>query len=197
MCALRMRSDEVETDAPLVRRLVAGRFPQWAGLPVRRLRSSGTENAMFRLGADLVVRLPRYPGAVGGVAHEQRRLPRPAPRLPFASPEPLGRGEAGHGFPWPWSVYRWPDGVNPVAGEVEDPDALARDLAVYVSALRAIDTAQAPACSRGVPLATRDASTREAVARLAGRVDPGGGDPVVGGVADGPGARRGAGVGAR
>ncbi|CAL9627998.1 hypothetical protein SUDANB132_06030 [Streptomyces sp. enrichment culture] len=171
MCALRMRPDEVDIDAPLIHRLIADSFPRWAGLPVRRLRSSGTENAMFRLGTELVVRLPRHPGAVGSVAHEQRWLPRLAPLLPFASPEPLGRGEAAHGFPWPWSVYRWLDGANPVAGEVEHADALARDLAAYLTALRAIDTAEAPACSRGVPLATRDTPTREAIARLAGRVD--------------------------
>lgn len=171
MCALRMRPDERDIDAPLVRRLIAGGFPQWAGLPVERLRSSGTENAMFRLGTDLVVRLPRHPGAVDSVAHEQRWLPRLAPALPFASPEPLGQGRAGHGFPWPWSVYRWLEGANPVAGAVEDPGALASGLAAYLTALRALGTADAPACHRGVPLATRDAATREAIAQLAGRTD--------------------------
>lgn len=171
MGALRMHSDEQDIDAPLVRRLVAGRFPQWADLPVRRLRSSGTENAMFRLGTDLVVRLPRHPGAVAGVAHEQRWLPRLAPGLPFASPTPVGQGRPGHGFPWPWSVYRWLEGVNPVAGTVADPGALATDLAAYITALRGLDTADAPACHRGVPLATRDAPTREAIAQLTGRTD--------------------------
>ncbi|MBT3155134.1 aminoglycoside phosphotransferase family protein [Streptomyces sp. CHD11] len=167
----RMRPDEVDIDVPLVRRLIADGFPRWAGLPVERLSSSGTENAMFRLGAELVVRLPRHPGAVGSVAHEQRWLPRLAPRLPFASPEPLGRGEAGHGFPWPWSVYRWLDGSNPVVGALEDPGSLAADLASHITALRAVVTADAPACPRGVPLSTRDAPTREAIARLAGRTD--------------------------
>lgn len=171
MCALRMRPDEVDIDTPLVRRLIADRYPRWAGLPVQRLASSGTENAMFRLGAELVVRLPRYSGAVAGVVHERRWLPRLAPHLPCASPEPLGRGGAGHGFPWPWSVYRWLDGANPVAGAVEDPCSLAVDLAAYITALRGIDTADAPACPRGVPLSTRDTPTREAIAQLAGRTD--------------------------
>ncbi|MGC2999106.1 aminoglycoside phosphotransferase family protein [Streptomyces sp. G35A] len=171
MCALRMRPDEVDIDAALVGRLVAGRFPRWAGLPVARLGSSGTENAMFRLGADLVVRLPRHPGAVEGVAHEQRWLPRLGPRLPFAAPEPLGHGTAGEGFPWPWSVYRWLDGANPVAGALEDPESLARDLAAFVTALRRIDATGGPAGTRGVPLVTRDVPTREAIALLAGRVD--------------------------
>ncbi|CAM5265140.1 Aminoglycoside phosphotransferase (APT) family kinase protein OS=Streptomyces griseomycini OX=66895 GN=FHS37_003621 PE=4 SV=1 [Streptomyces griseomycini] len=88
MCAVRTRPDEVDIDAALVGRLVAGRFPRRAGLPVERLRSSGTENAMFRLGPDPVVRLPRYPGAVEGVAHEQRWLPRLGPLLPLSRDAP-------------------------------------------------------------------------------------------------------------
>ncbi|WP_461086126.1 aminoglycoside phosphotransferase family protein [Streptomyces deserti] len=168
-----MHADEVDVDAELVGRLVAGQFPRWAGLPVERLPSSGTENAMFRLGTDLVVRLPRHPRAVESVAHEQHWLSRLGPRLPFAAPQPLGRGEPGAGFPWPWSVYRWLDGRNPVAGRVEEPERLAGDLAAYVTALRRIDPAGGPTGHRGVPLATRDTPTREALAQLAGRADTG------------------------
>lgn len=139
MCAVRMREDEITIEVPLVERLIAGQFPAWASLPVRRLASSGTENAMFRLGPDLVVRLPRYPGAVADVTHEQRWLPRLGPRLPLATPEPVGLGEPGEGFPWPWSVYRWLDGGNPVAGSVGRPERLARELGAFVAALRRID----------------------------------------------------------
>jgi aminoglycoside phosphotransferase (APT) family kinase protein len=173
MCAAKMREGEIDIDAPLVGRLIAGRFPRWARLPVERIASSGTENAMFRLGTDKVVRLPRHPGAVEAVAHELRWLPRLGPRLPVATPEPLGRGEPGDGFPWPWSVYRWLDGRNPVAGAVEEPERIAKDLAAYVVALRGVDPAGGPVGYRGVPLATRDTPTREAIAQLAGRVDTG------------------------
>ncbi|MEU6578217.1 aminoglycoside phosphotransferase family protein [Streptomyces sp. NPDC046805] len=171
MCALKMRPDEVEIDAALVRGLIAGQFPAWGSLPVKRLESSGTENAMFRLGTDLVVRIPRHPGAVADVAHEQRWLPRLGPLLPVASPEPLGRGEPGEGFPWPWSVYRWLDGRNPVAGAVGEPGQLAKELGSFVGALRRIDAHGGPPGHRAVPLATRDAETREAIAQLDGRID--------------------------
>lgn len=171
MCAVKMHADEVDLDAPLVSRLVAGQFPRWAGLPVRRLDSSGTENAMFRLGSDKVVRLPRHPGAVESVAHEQRWLARLGPRLPVAAPVPLELGGPGEGFAWPWSVYHWLDGANPVAGAVEKPRALAADLATFVTALRGIETRGGPPNPRGVPLAERDTPTRDALARLAGRID--------------------------
>ncbi|GGM07578.1 phosphotransferase [Streptomyces fumigatiscleroticus] len=166
-----MHADELEIDAPLVRRLVAGQFPRWAGLPVRRLQSSGTENAMFRLGADKVVRLPRLPRAVADIEHERRWLPRLGPHLPCAAPEPLAPGGPGEGFPWPWSVYRWLDGHNPVAGSLSRPEPLARDLAGFVRALRAVDPVGGPPGHRGVPLVTRDAPTREAIAQLDGAVD--------------------------
>ncbi|WP_307161614.1 aminoglycoside phosphotransferase family protein [Streptomyces rishiriensis] len=173
MGAVRMHTDEVDLDAPLVSRLVAAQFPRWAGLPVRRLESSGTENAMFRLGADKVVRLPRHPGAVGSVAHEQRWLARLGPGLPVAAPVPLALGGPGEGFAWPWSVYRWLDGSNPVAGAVEKPHGLAADLAEFVIALRALGTRGGPPNDRGVPLTERDAPTRDALSRLAGRIDTG------------------------
>ena len=91
--------------------------------------------------------------------------------MPTASPEPLGRGEPDDGFPWPWSVFGWLDGRNPVPGALEEPVPLAEDLAAYVTALRGIDASQGPPGYRGVPLAARDPFVREALAHLAGRVD--------------------------
>ncbi|WP_190014249.1 aminoglycoside phosphotransferase family protein [Streptomyces lucensis] len=166
-----MHADEADVDAPLVRRLVARRFPEWAGLPVRRLASSGTENAMFRLGPRLVVRLPRRPGAVPDVVHEQRWLPRLGPLLPVAVPEPLGVGEPDEDFPWPWSVYRWLEGRNPVAGAVEEPRRLAVDLGTFVRSLRRVAPWDGPPGHRGGPLRDRDEPTRAAVAELGARVD--------------------------
>ncbi|MFF0156331.1 aminoglycoside phosphotransferase family protein [Streptomyces sp. NPDC005263] len=166
-----MREGEVDIDVALVRRLIAEQFPRWAGLPVERLESSGTENAVFRLGTDLVVRLPRHPGAVGDVRHEQRWLPVLGPRLPFATPEPLALGGPGAGFPWPWSVYRWLRGGNPVVGALTEPDLLAKDLAAFIGALRRIDPDGGPPGCRGGPLAGRDEAMRAALDQLEGRVD--------------------------
>ncbi|ANS62725.1 phosphotransferase [Streptomyces lincolnensis] len=173
MCALKMRDGEVDVDAALVRRLVGEQFPEWSGRSVERLESSGTENAVFRLGADLLVRLPRHPGAVGDVEHEQVWLPRLGPGLPVATPEPVGVGVPGAGFAWPWSVYRWLEGRNPVVGALAEPELLAKDLAEFVGALRRIEPGDGPTGYRGVPLAARDPYLREALAQLEGRADTG------------------------
>lgn len=92
-----MRPGPHPIDDALVRRLIAGRFPQWAGLAVERFASGGTVNAMYRLGDSMVVRLPLVEGGAGDVAAECRWLPRLAPLLPTVVPEVLGAGSPPKG----------------------------------------------------------------------------------------------------
>lgn len=113
MPSRKMHADELEIDAGLVGRLLAAQVPQWADWPIERVPSSGTDNALYRLGGDLVARLPRIGSAVGGLEKELRVLPLLAPLLPVEVPLPLAEGAPGEGYPWPWAVYRWLDGRNP------------------------------------------------------------------------------------
>lgn len=166
-----MHADEVDTDADLVGRLLAGQFPHWAGRGIEPVASTGTDNALYRLGDDMVVRLPRIHWAVDAVAKEQRWLPTLAPALPVAIPTPLGSGRPAEGYPYPWSVYRWLEGQNPVADELDDATSLAGEVARFVVALRHIDPSGAPAAERGGPLVDRDAPTRKAIVALKGMID--------------------------
>ncbi|MFG2146219.1 aminoglycoside phosphotransferase family protein [Streptomyces sp. NPDC048696] len=155
-------------DEDLVRKLIARQFPQWAGLMVKRLSSGGTVNAMFRLGDDMVVRLPLGESGAGDVTMEREWLPRLAPLLPTPVPEVLGAGEPAEGYPWPWSVYRWLAGENPSAGALSEPALLAKDLAGFVAAMWSVTLPGAPRAYRGGPLASLDASTRAAIEELRG-----------------------------
>lgn len=168
MSSGQMHTDAYPLDERLVRRLVDGRFPRWAGLPVERFPSGGTVNAMYRLGDDMVVRLPLVRGGVSDVTAERHWLPRLAPLLPATVPEVLGHGEPAEGYPWPWSVYRWLPGEIPEAGALTEPVALARDLAGFVAAMRTVSLTDAPAAHRGGPLTTQDAATRAALEELRG-----------------------------
>ncbi|MFE7109963.1 aminoglycoside phosphotransferase family protein [Streptomyces sp. NPDC057575] len=168
-----MHADEPDIDESLVHRLIAAQFPQWAGLPVEPVTPVGTSNAMYRLGEDLVMRLPRTAGAADDVAKEQRWLPWLAPSLPAAIPMPLGAGVPAEGYPWHWSVFQWLDGANPVTGEVAEPGLLATDLAEFIAALHRIDPADGPSSYRSEPLTARDATTRAALAELHEVVDAG------------------------
>ncbi|MGJ6965274.1 aminoglycoside phosphotransferase family protein [Streptosporangium sp. G11] len=173
MRAGRMHADEMEHDVPLVRRLVATQFPRWADLPVEPFDSSGTDNAIYRLGDDMAVRLPRRTGSAAQVEKDLRWLPRLAPLLPVPVPVPLGAGRPAEGYPLPWSVYRWLDGESPSAGRLTEPGPLARDLAAFVAAFRRIDLPDGPPAYRGGPLETLDAPTRTAIGELRGTIDTG------------------------
>jgi aminoglycoside phosphotransferase (APT) family kinase protein len=135
---------------------------------------------MYRLGADMAVRLPRIHWAVGLVYKEHKWLPALAPQLPLAVPMPLEMGSPGEGYPWHWSVCRWLEGENASVAGLDDPRDAARDLAWFLVSLQQIDPAGGPPAgpqnfTRGVPLAERDNGTREALVALRGKLDVGAG----------------------
>jgi aminoglycoside phosphotransferase (APT) family kinase protein len=163
-----MHADELHTDVALVSRLLEGQFPQWAELPVERVSSSGTVNALYRLGGDLVVRLPRTDWGLGAVDRELRWLPRLAPHLPVEIPVPLAKGAPAEGYPWEWGIYPWLEGEMPAAGE----SSLARELARFVRALHGVELRGGPPAGRGAAALERfDEETRAALVELRGIVD--------------------------
>jgi aminoglycoside phosphotransferase (APT) family kinase protein len=169
--APRMHSDEIDTDVELVGRLVTAQFPQWADLPIRAVRSTGTVNALYRLGDDMYVRLPRVRRWAADLKNEQRWLPDLASHLPLAIPEPLGEGSPGQGYPVHWGVYRWLPGETWAPDRISDQRRAATDLAQFVDALWRVDPTGGPPSWRGGPLATRDAPTRTAIESLRGTID--------------------------
>lgn len=138
---LRLHVDELQIDEDVVRRLVADQLPEYSGASVRRLAASGSSNALFRLGDDLLVRLPRQPGGSATLLKEARWLPQLRDSLPVAVPEVIAVGEPGQGYPEHWSVVRWIDGEHPtVAGPAAGSrDGLAHDLAGLLNALRQLE----------------------------------------------------------
>ena len=171
-----MHADEVDVDAELVSRLVAEQLPQWEGLPIEPVYPRGTDNALYRLGDAMVVRLPRRQMDAERLEKERHWLPRLAPALPLAVPVPLAAGVPGAGYPFAWSVYSWLPGEPATADRLVDLRRAATDLAQFVGALQRVDPADGPPpgphnAFRGAPLPTRDGSTRAAIASLAGTVD--------------------------
>ncbi|WP_394840980.1 aminoglycoside phosphotransferase family protein [Pendulispora brunnea] len=166
-----MHAHELDIDIRLVQRLISIQFPQWACLPLARIESAGTMNAIYRLGTEMAVRLPRVEEALKDVEKEWRWLRRLASALPVPIPVPLAKGEPTDDYPWPWSVTRWLRGETPVVGRLTDPRALAKDLGQFVHALHRVDATRGPSSYRGVHLAARDAPTRTAIAELHGIID--------------------------
>ena len=175
MSSKKMHANEVTTDVSLVRRLLTSQFPQWANLAIKPVRSAGTDNAIFRLGHDMSVRLPRIDWALGQIEKEQEWMPRLAPHLPLSIPMPLAKGKPDEEYPYHWSVYKWLEGENASIDQIVDPCQAATELAQFIIALQQIDTTGGPLAVehnlRGVPLKTRDRVTRESIAALKGMID--------------------------
>lgn len=168
----KMHADQADITTGLVRGLLRGQFPQWAQLPLERLASGGTVNAIYRLGDGLTVRLPLTAGGTSALEWEARWLHRLAPVLPVTIPAVVATGEPALGYPWPWAVHRWIEGETAVEGRLASPDLLARDLAEFVAAMRQVALPEAPAAYRGGPLATVDRDTRAAIEELRRTSEP-------------------------
>ena len=171
----RIHDDEPDTSERVVRSLLASECPHWAHLPVDYLRTSGTDNAMWRIrvddGPDVVVRLPRRPGAAAGVVQETtvlQQLERVSLGSSVKTPTLRHLGQPHEAFPYHWSVLEWIDGHDAWA-QRHDLEGrrlyeLAGDLAGVVTAVSNITYSDAP---RRLPGA-RGGSLRPLLGRLAG-----------------------------
>ncbi|MET7809222.1 aminoglycoside phosphotransferase family protein [Micromonospora chersina] len=133
-----MHQNEVPVDEGPVRSLLEEQCPQWADLSLSPA-GAGTDNTMYRLGSDLLVRLPRTADKARSLRKEQEWLPRLAPLLTFPVPEPLHAGTPTNVYPLPWSIYRWIDGDEAQPDTVQDWSAFGTDLAAVVRELHRID----------------------------------------------------------
>ena len=140
----KLRAGKFNVDVPLVQRLVATQFPQWADLPIRAVDNDGWDNWTFHLGDRMKVRLPSAMGYSEQAEKEARWLPKLAPRLPLPVPVPVGIGQAAEGYPCSWSIYEWLEGEPTRREAVDDPVQFGWDLAKFLIALQRIDTTGGP-----------------------------------------------------
>ena len=160
---------EVDIDDVLVAGLLREQHPDLAGLPIR-LVANGWDNALYRLGTDLSVRLPRREAAARLIGNEARWLPRLAERITVRVPVPVRVGRPSGDYPWAWAVNPWFAGTLVADMVPAERIGLAADLAEFLTELHVPAPPDAPENPvRGVPLAARDAAVRE---RLAADVLP-------------------------
>jgi aminoglycoside phosphotransferase (APT) family kinase protein len=133
-----LHENEVAIDETVARSLLESQCPQWAGLPLSPA-GAGTDNIMFRLGNELLVRLPRTADKARSLQKEQQWLPRLAPLLSCPIPEPFYAGTPTRAFPLEWSVYRWIDGEAAAPDTVRDWATLGTDVAEFVRELRGVN----------------------------------------------------------
>ena len=172
----KLRAGKFDVDVPLVERLVATQFPQWADLPVRPVEQDGWDNWTFHLGERMKVRLPSAEGYAEQAEKEARWLPRLARHLPAAIPAPVGVGRPGEGFPWVWSVYDWLEGETASPERVGDLVQFGWDVARFIAALQKVDPAGGPAPGqhnffRGGPIAHYADEAHRSIDAIGARID--------------------------
>ncbi|WP_405112373.1 aminoglycoside phosphotransferase family protein [Micromonospora sp. NBC_01405] len=135
---MKLHENEIPVDEEVVRSLLQIQHPDWASLPLSPA-GAGTDNTMYRLGNDLLVRLPRTADKARALNKERTWLPRLGPLLTYRIPEPVAAGTPAPEFPLPWSIYRWIDGAEVEPNTVRDWAAFGTELATFVHELHNID----------------------------------------------------------
>lgn len=167
----RLHADELHIDIALVRQLVDRAFPEYVEDVLRHMSDSGSSNALFRLGNDKLVRLPRQPGGGASIDKEASWLPYVAPRVTVELPAVVGVGEPDLGYPERWAITTWLNGNRPSTPRTIPRDSgnsgLAEDLAQFLTELREMEVPEqakddkALSWYRGLPLCDLDDDFRE------------------------------------
>lgn len=170
---------DTPVDQMTVRALVDTQCPEWRGLSLRAMTTSGTEHTTYRLGDELLVRLPRDASAEDGLHQEIAWLPRLQEHVALEIPVVEHVGEPTAAYPRTWTVNRWVTGQDTaslvVSGAI--PPSWAATLARIVTGLRAVDLGgipveDHPAGSRGGHLADRVAGLDGMTDAVSGTLDP-------------------------
>lgn len=170
---MELHESEFEMDDELVQGLLEAQMPDLAGLSLRRFDSSGTVNAVYRLGETLVVRLPKAPEYVGGPEREARWMPVFAQSLPIHVPKYDRLGHPTSRYPSHWSVLEWVEGEPAGDATIANLDQAATDLGEFVQELRDVSTANTPTGGnyRAFGLAGVDDGFRDWLAKLPDDID--------------------------
>jgi aminoglycoside phosphotransferase (APT) family kinase protein len=148
-----MHDDQVPIDADIVRGLIIDQFPEYRHEPIEQLGSTGTDNAIFRIGSSVAARFPLRAMNPVECAEMLRReaatMTEFAKHSPFATPRPLGLGQPGSLYPMPWAVQSWIEGDVAPPNGLATSTAFARDIANLIASLRSADTQGRPFDRRG------------------------------------------------
>lgn len=162
-----MHIDDLAVTDDLIRELLEKHTPQWSDQSIHRLNSSGTDNALYRIGRDLVLRIPRRASAASLVSKELDWLPHLS-GLPLATPEPRYRGQVDLGIVCEFGILGWIDGKLATPENIADENDAAISLALFLKALHLKTTNGGPIAGpinklRGVPLVEMSARTLSAI----------------------------------
>jgi aminoglycoside phosphotransferase (APT) family kinase protein len=163
----------------LVSGLIREQFPAWASLVIEPVEHGGHDNRTFRLGEEMLIRLPSNESYAPQVLKEQKWLPILAKHLSHPISKPIAMGQPSNVYPWHWSIYQWLPGKSANLINLSDIKLkkLATDLAQFINELHQINSENAPKPGehnywRGAQLSVYDEETRQAIVNLQNIICP-------------------------
>ena len=163
---------------PLVEKLIVDQFPEYAHLDIQSVKIQGHDNRTFRLGPDMLVRMPTAESYALKVPKEQQLLPHLKSYLTVPIPVPLKMGYSSDYYPFPFSIYKWLDGESANSMSIEDStlECIALDLANFLRELQSVDTSYGPAPGqhnfyRGDHVSVYDKGAQTQIEQLSGLID--------------------------
>lgn len=173
-----MKRNIINSD--LARKLIAEQFPEYASLPIVDVEKQGYDNRTYRIGSDMLIRMPTAADYALKVPQEQELLPQLAKRLSINIPAPIKMGKPSADYPYPFSIYKWLPGksINLLTLTEEDKEQLAFDLSKFLKELQAITDVEGPEPGqhnwwRGDHVSVYDKDAREQIAALTEIIDAG------------------------
>lgn len=144
---------ETKINPDIVKALVAAQFPAYAELDIALL-DSGWDNENYRLGPELIIRLPRRLSSSLLILNEINWLPKIKDDLPIKIPAPIGVGRPDKSYPWHWSIIPWFEGVTADQNSLDGSEV--HRLINFLKKLHSQHPQHAPENPyRGVPLSTK------------------------------------------
>ncbi|MCS5708651.1 aminoglycoside phosphotransferase family protein [Candidatus Berkiella cookevillensis] len=171
-------SQSFDITSELAQKLINNQFPKYAHLPISAVEKQGHDNRTYRLGSELLIRMPTAESYALKVPKEQDLLPKLAPYLTTNIPVPIKMGLASKDYPYPFSIYKWLPGksVNLLVLNDKVKETLAFDLAKFLKALQNIKNVEGPHPGqhnwwRGDHVSVYDKGAREQIAELTDIID--------------------------
>ncbi len=162
----------------LASQLIATQFPEYADLPIISVGIQGHDNRTYRLGNDLLIRIPTAAPYALKVPQEQALLPLLQPHLPLAIPKPIKMGQPSADFPFYFSIYKWIEGhsANTLKIDKKNLEPIALQLARFLKELQNIKSVDGPTPGqhnwwRGDHISVYDNGARQQIHGLADIID--------------------------
>lgn len=173
-----MNNKSIMPTLDLARKLIAEQFPEYASLPITDVEKQGHDNRTYRLGEQMLIRMPTAADYALKVPKEQGLLPQLAKRLSISIPAPIKMGKPSADYPYPFSIYEWLSGksINLLTLTDQEKEQLAFDLAKFLKELQAIIDIEGPEPGqhnwwRGDHVSVYDKGAREQIAELVEIID--------------------------